>query len=408
MGHIQDRWYRQVPDPDHPGKKKREKTSLYGTGNRYKVRYIDPDGEEKSRTFPDKCKSQAEAFLVSVESDKLEGRYVNPNAGKITFKDHAESWLKGQSSDAATRQTLTSRLRSQLYPFFGKKPISSITPAVVRDWLGHMQEKNLEKRYQALLFDSLSSIMNAAVEDKRIRSNPCKARSVKKPRPENRKVIPWPESRLRALQLALTPENKLIAPLGAGLGLRQGEILAFSPDDVDRSAMTVNLVRQIRVVSRTLVFAPPKGGKTRTIPLPQGVLDEIDAHVDTFGITQVTLPWLQPAGRPTTASLMVIREDGRPWYGDLYTKVVWKSAFKRAGVEYRDRVDGMHAMRHMYASVLLAQGVSVKELAEYLGHADASITLETYTHLMPSSYDRARKAVNAVFHPRTDDRSETA
>ncbi|MFD1046942.1 tyrosine-type recombinase/integrase [Kibdelosporangium lantanae] len=376
MGHIQDRWYRQVPDPDHPGKKKREKTSLYGTGNRYKVRYIDPDGEEKSRTFPDKCKSQAEAFLVSVESDKLEGRYVNPNAGKITFKDHAESWLKGQSSDAATRQTLTSRLRSQLYPFFGKKPISSITPAVVRDWLGHMQEKNLEKRYQALLFDSLSSIMNAAVEDKRIRSNPCKARSVKKPRPENRKVI--------------------------------GEILAFSPDDVDRSAMTVNLVRQIRVVSRTLVFAPPKGGKTRTIPLPQGVLDEIDAHVDTFGITQVTLPWLQPAGRPTTASLMVIREDGRPWYGDLYTKVVWKSAFKRAGVEYRDRVDGMHAMRHMYASVLLAQGVSVKELAEYLGHADASITLETYTHLMPSSYDRARKAVNAVFHPRTDDRSETA
>ncbi|MFD1050013.1 hypothetical protein ACFQ1S_33025, partial [Kibdelosporangium lantanae] len=42
---------------------------------------------------------------------------------------------------------------------------------------------------QALLFDSLSSIMNAAVEDKRIRSNPCKARSVKKPRPENRKVI---------------------------------------------------------------------------------------------------------------------------------------------------------------------------------------------------------------------------
>jgi integrase len=47
--------------------------------------------------------------------------------------------------------------------------------------------------------------------------------------------------------------------------------------------------------------------------------------------------------------------------------------------------------------VLLEDGVSVKALAEYLGHADPGFTLRTYTHLMPSSEDRARAAVDRAF-----------
>jgi integrase len=62
----------------------------------------------------------------------------------------------------------------------------------------------------------------------------------------------------------------------------------------------------------------------------------------------------------------------------------------------------MHALRHFYASVLLSEGVSVKELADYLGHADPGFTLRTYTHLVPSSYQRARAAVDGVFSPTRD------
>lgn len=50
-------------------------------------------------------------------------------------------------------------------------------------------------------------------------------------------------------------------------------------------------------------------------------------------------------------------------------------------------------------SVLLSQGVSIKELADYLGHADPGFTLRTYTHLVPSSYERARAALDGVFVP---------
>ena len=44
----------------------------------------------------------------------------------------------------------------------------------------------------------------------------------------------------------------------------------------------------------------------------------------------------------------------------------------------------MHALRHYYASVLLAGGVDVRALSEYLGHHDPAITLRIYAHLMPS------------------------
>jgi integrase len=76
---------------------------------------------------------------------------------------------------------------------------------------------------------------------------------------------------------------------------------------------------------------------------------------------------------------------------------VWQGAFRTAGLAYRNRTDGMHALRHFYASTLLAQGVSIKELAEYLRHSDPGFTLRTYTHLVPSSYERARLAIDGVF-----------
>jgi integrase len=57
----------------------------------------------------------------------------------------------------------------------------------------------------------------------------------------------------------------------------------------------------------------------------------------------------------------------------------------------------MHALRHWYASVLLDAGESIRAVSEYLGHSDPGFTLRTYTHLMPSSTERTRAAVDAAF-----------
>ncbi|WP_208630629.1 tyrosine-type recombinase/integrase [Amycolatopsis kentuckyensis] len=87
-------------------------------------------------------------------------------------------------------------------------------------------------------------------------------------------------------------------------------------------------------------------------------------------------------------------------------------AAARAGLDHVERRDGVHAMRHFFASTMLANGVSIKEVAEYLGHHDPGYTLRIYTHLVPSSHKRARAATNRVFKPRrppqTAQDSETA
>jgi hypothetical protein len=89
------------------------------------------------------------------------------------------------------------------------------------------------------------------------------------------------------------------------------------------------------------------------------------------------------------------------WQGGLiqrtyYNNQIWKPALRKARVE-PTRESGMHALRHHYASVLLDGGVSIRALAEYLGHSDPGFTLRIYAHLMPDSEDRARAVVDAAF-----------
>ena len=57
----------------------------------------------------------------------------------------------------------------------------------------------------------------------------------------------------------------------------------------------------------------------------------------------------------------------------------------------------MHALRHFYASVLLDAGESIRALADHLGHADPGFTLRVYAHVMPTSADRTRRAVDDMF-----------
>ena len=154
------------------------------------------------------------------------------------------------------------------------------------------------------------------------------------------------------------------------------------------------LVRQVRLVGNQPVFAPSKRGKTRTAPLPGAVLRELDAYAERFPPTELTLPWVHPGGDPVTVRVYMVDHDGTACRRGAFNLRVWRPALARAGVVSPTRDDGMHALRHLYASVLLDAGESVKALVEYLGHSDPGFTLRTYTHLLPSSHERTRRAID--------------
>ncbi len=70
-GHVQDRWYRTETGPD--GKARKVKTERYGSGLRYRARYIGPDGTEKAKSFPDRQKRLADQWLAHIEADMARG-----------------------------------------------------------------------------------------------------------------------------------------------------------------------------------------------------------------------------------------------------------------------------------------------------------------------------------------------
>jgi integrase len=394
MGHVQDRWYKAENDPE-TGKSVRIKTDLYGKGMRYKVRYLDPDGKEVSRSFPDRAKRQADEFLHKVENEKREGTYLDPNGGKVKFKDYAEQWLSGQSFKSTTRANVPSRLNNQVYPFLGSIDLGAVTPTTIRNWIRWMKDKGAAQSYRHVCFVHVSAILSAAVDDKKIATNPCKARSVTKPTPGQHKIVPWSDARLKAVWLALPPLVKIAVPLGVGGGLRQGEMFGLSPDDIDREAKVLHIVRQVQQTNNALMFCRPKRDKVRDVPLSDRTLSALDTYIEMYPPVPVTLPWEEADGPPTTVGLIMRDEADRAWWRQTFNRDWWQPALERAGVTDATRADGTHALRHYYASTLLDGGVSIKALSEYLGHADPGFTLRTYTHLMPASHDRTRRVIDS-------------
>jgi integrase len=98
-----------------------------------------------------------------------------------------------------------------------------------------------------------------------------------------------------------------------------------------------------------------------------------------------------------TVNLLMVDLDGAPFRRGGFRLGVWQPALKRAGITKPTRADGMHALRHLYASLLLDAGESVKALSGYLGHLNPGFTLRVYTHLLPTSHKRTRGAIDAFF-----------
>jgi len=397
MGHVQDTWFRTVTNAA-TGAEVREKTARYGRGQRYRVRYLDPEGNERSKSFPDRQKKVAEDFLLSTENDKRRGTYVDPNAGAVSFRAYSASWLASQTFEESTREAVAFRLKKHILPHLGGLRLAGLTPTHIRSWDREMQKLGLAASYRQVMFIHVQAILNAAVDDEKIRKNPCNAASVRKPQIPSRKVAPWPMEWVHAVHDALSPRYRITVPLGAGVGLRQGEVFGLAVDDVDFLGKTVHVIRQVKIVGQRPCFGPPKRGKVRDVPLPGSVALALAQHIERFPPAVITLPWKEPNGERVTAKLVVSTRDRTPAWRPVFNQWTWKPALHRAGVA-SSRDNGFHALRHFYASMLLDAGETVTALAAYLGHADPGFTLRVYTHLMPSSEERTRRAVDSVFGP---------
>jgi integrase len=194
---------------------------------------------------------------------------------------------------------------------------------------------------------------------------------------------------------ALPDRYRALAAAAAGCGLRQGECFGLRVHDVDFLRGELHVRQQIRLVAGVPSPALPKYRRIRSVPLPEWLGRELAAHIAS----------LEPLpGERTTApglgGLLFYGRERKPLNRNYFNSRIWKPALLAAGIS-PERDAGMHALRHSCASTWLEHGVSIKAVSEYLGHSDPGFTLRVYTHVMPSSADRARNAMDAAFAGRS-------
>jgi integrase len=349
----------------------------------WEARYRDPSGRSRSRSFARKV--DAQRFLTTLEADKLRGSWVDPAAGRVTFAAFADQWLAAQVFDAKTHEGAASRLRAHLVPAFGATELRAIRPSTVQAWVARAS-RDLAPSHVRLLLSTLSAILGAAVEDGLIVTNPCRSRAVSAPQVPRRKVQPWTVEQVAAVVAAMQDRYRGTAVVASGCGLRQGEVFGLRVADVDFLRRVLHVRQQAKhVTGQGVVIAPPKGRRTRIVPLPDTVAAVLSEHLRAY-----------PAAGD---DLVFTNSTGGPINRGSYNTRVWKPALRAAGIA-ATRINGMHMLRHTFASVLLADGVSIRALAEYLSHADPAFTLRVYTHLMPDDDDRARRVLDVALGER--------
>lgn len=401
---VDDLWFLKKRGPDKPNGKPGDRlpSKRHGRGKRWRVRYDDNQGQPKVALF--EKSEDAKNHDAAMRTDVNRGQYIDPNAGKLTLKKYADKWLEAQTFDASTREAVELRLRVHIYPGLGGVELRAIAqrPSLVQAWVRGLQG-SLAPNYVRTIFANLSAILAAALDDGLISRNPCRLKSVHPPAKDVHKVRPWSADRVEAVRDGLPARYVGTVDAGAGLGLRQGEVFGLGADEIDWMHRVVHVRYQIKYVGMQLVFAPPKGGKEREVPMSETTSLRLSAHTAEWPAAEVTLPWLTPDGRPMTRKLVFTGRERTAINRNYFNARLWKPAIVAAGIipapkpgeRYEpSREHGFHALRHAFASWLLSEGVDIRSLADMLGHSDPGFTLRVYTHLMPSSVDKTRKAID--------------
>lgn len=194
-----------------------------------------------------------------------------------------------------------------LYP--GRLPLRSIAATDLRAFITKLESRVLSVVYQRGILSELSSILEAAVDDKRLVRPPMHARWPKSPR-ERRDA--WSMATALRVRDAINLRNRIAVVVGLGCGLRQGEVFGLSPEDVDYVRGGLHVRCQVQAMRGRLYFTLPNEEKVRTVDLPPSVAEELKWHSEAFPPVEVELPWGNRRGRGRSSPCCSPRASATP------------------------------------------------------------------------------------------------
>ncbi|MEZ5124928.1 MAG: tyrosine-type recombinase/integrase [Thermoleophilia bacterium] len=336
----------------------------------------------------------AEKALHDELRDRERGDYVPPV--DLTVRAYLEDrWLPALGAEDLPPSTVDSYTLhvERIVPHLGDIPLQRLNRNDVTRMASQLAEDVSKSKGRPLAAETrrgvlvaLHRALNDAVEAGLLRTNP--ATGVKRPKVRRPEMHTW--SKLELLTFLRATNDDRLGPLWhllALTGLRRGEALGLKWPDVDLEGGRLSIQRQ-RVLSGYEVQerAQTKSRKGRPVSIDAGTIAMLRlqsqrqlADADDWGDA-----W-QATGHVFT------RENGEPWHPDRVKKL-FEQAVKKIDVP-RIR---MHDLRHTWATLALRAGVNPKVVQERLGHANISITMDTYSHVLPDLQESAAELVASL------------
>lgn len=343
----------------------------------------------KRRTIYGKTRKEVADKLAKAVSDREGGLVFD--AGGLSVGGYLDRWLADSVKDTvriSTYQGYERICRRHIKPTLGRVKLKDLSVVHVRGLYRERLDSGLAPRMVQLIHVVLHKALKQAVMDGLIPRNVTEA--VKAPRPEKKEIEPLsPEQACVLLGAASEAGDRFEAlyVLAVSTGMRQGELLGLKWEDLDFEAGTLQVKRTLSTATGGgFRFGAPKTAKSRrSIRLPGMALSALRRHRKAQLEERIKL-----AGLFVDHGMVFATKTGTPVMRQDLIVRSFKPLLKRTGLpDIR-----FHDLRHTCATLLLAKGVHAKLVQELLGHSTISITLDTYSHVLPGMGDAAAGAMD--------------
>lgn len=364
---VEDLWTRGDGSP----------SARHGKGLRWRARWVDPSGREKTKAF--RRKVDAQRHVDSVTTALTTSTYVDPSAGRQTVGAALQRHLDGLQVKPKTLDSYRSVARSRVLPRWKDVPLDAVMTSDVSAWLADLQRgddavSGARARHAGLL---LRKTLQQAVEDRLLAVNP--AATVKLPRAGGRRE----HTRLsiaelhRAADAMPTAVDRALLLTMATTGLRWGEATALQVGTLDFERLRITVRRTYIDIGGTLHESTPKSHATRWVPMPEALAGELRPLVK---------------GRDVEADVFHSPGGGLLRSGNWLNRT-FRPALRRAKLDDSMRV---HDLRGTYASIAVQAGANIKALQRALGHESATETLDAYASLYEDDLTGLGGAINSA------------
>ncbi|MBV8136617.1 MAG: site-specific integrase [Deltaproteobacteria bacterium] len=308
---------------------------------------------------------------------------ILPAAGKIpTVAGHLGRWLNTTKVGARIRtyERYEGIVRKHLLPSVGRLKLDKLTPAHVQTLLDQKLSEGLAPRSVRGIKIVLHAALRQAVRWQLIARNV--AEFAVGPKVQNREMkVFTPEEARIFLGASRGEPLKALYVLALSTGLRRGELLALKWEDLDFDEGTLRVRRALsRSCTQGIVISEPKTAHgRRVVRLSQGIVGILKAHRKQQFEQRLSVgPRWQDCGYVFTTSIGTSIDPRH--LSDDFARVTAKSGLRKIR---------FHDLRHSSATIALSQGVHPKIVSEMLGHSRISLTLDVYSHSLPTLQSEA-------------------